>query len=295
MLNPDDAAIPERRFGVTPLDLRNAKLKTAMRGFDRDDVQELLRAVADDYESALRENERLRQELARMDGALNQHRELEGSLRNTLVSAQKVADDIRDTAAQDAARIVREAEAQAEAIVQQALARAGDLGQTLDTLLEQRRSAEAGVEATIAALSATLEQVRMPKPVAPAAPKADAVITPAHVEPAEPAAPAASAPEAAAPAPATAPVAAPVVAAPTVAPTEAPAEAAPAAAPKASASASTSIDPAEFLSLDMAAVPEFEVVLDGPHEATPFEKQISADLELVVGHRPRVAISAIAV
>lgn len=282
MLNPDDAAIPERRFGVTPLDLRNAKLKTAMRGFDRDDVQELLRAVADDYESALRENERLRQELARMDGALNQHRELEGSLRNTLVSAQKVADDIRDTAAQDAARIVREAEAQAEAIVQQALARAGDLGQTLDTLLEQRRAAEAGVEATIAALSATLEQVRMPKPVAPAAPKTEAVITPAHVEPAEPAAPAAAAP-------------APVAESPTVAPTDAPADAASAAAPKASASASTAIDPAEFLSLDMAAVPEFEVVLDGPHEATPFEKQISADLELVVGHRPRVAISAIAV
>jgi cell division initiation protein len=47
---------------VTPLDLRQQRFQTAMRGYDRGEVNAFLAEAAEDYENALRENERLRQE-----------------------------------------------------------------------------------------------------------------------------------------------------------------------------------------------------------------------------------------
>src|SRR6266850_7037643 len=116
-------AVPERHLKVTPLDLRQPRFKTAMRGFDKAEVSTLLEEIASDYESALRENDRLRQDLVRLEASLNQHRELEGSLKTTLMSAQKVADDMRQTANLESGRIVRDAESRAEILLQRAQAR----------------------------------------------------------------------------------------------------------------------------------------------------------------------------
>lgn len=118
MLKTDDTmtTTAARHLKVTPLDLRQTKFKTATRGFDRAEVAAFLLEVADDYENALRENDRLRQETARLEAALSQHRELESSLKTTLISAQKVSDDMRDTAGKEGARIVRDAESRAELI-----------------------------------------------------------------------------------------------------------------------------------------------------------------------------------
>lgn len=156
----DDKLQPERPMRVTPLDLRQSRFKTAMRGYDKTEVATLLEAVADDYEHALRENDRLRQELARLDAVLTQHRELEGSLKSTLISAQKVADDLRDTAQAEALRIVREAEGRAELMQQKAQARLEDVQREIDGLKMKRRETETGVEALISTLQNTLEFIR---------------------------------------------------------------------------------------------------------------------------------------
>ena len=156
----DEKLQPERSMKVTPLDLRQSRFKTAMRGYDKTEVTTLLEAVADDYENALRENDRLRQEMSRLEAVLSQHRELEGSLKSTLISAQKVADDLRETAHAEAARIVREAEGRAELMQQKAQARLEDIQREIDGLKMKRREAETGVEALIATLHNTLEFIR---------------------------------------------------------------------------------------------------------------------------------------
>src|SRR5437867_6674577 len=88
----------DRRMKVSPLDLRQQRFRSAFRGFDKVEVTSFLAAVADDYEQALRETDRLRQDLTRMEAVLNEHREAERNLRNTLMTAQKLADDIRKNA-----------------------------------------------------------------------------------------------------------------------------------------------------------------------------------------------------
>lgn len=156
----DDKMQPERPMKVTPLDLRQSRFKTAMRGYDKTEVTTLLEAVADDYENTLRENDRLRHEMARLEAVLSQHRELEGSLKSTLISAQKVADDLRETAQAEAARIVREAESRAEMQQQKAQARLEDVQREIDGLKMKRRETETGVEALISTLHNTLEFIR---------------------------------------------------------------------------------------------------------------------------------------
>src|SRR5947209_17543516 len=96
---PDNADRGERtRMNVSPLDLRQQRFRKAFRGFDRVEVTSFLSAVAEDYEQALRETDRLRPDLARMEAVPNEHREAARNLRNTLMTGQKPADDINPPA-----------------------------------------------------------------------------------------------------------------------------------------------------------------------------------------------------
>jgi cell division initiation protein len=147
-------------MNVTPLDLRQQKFKTSMRGYERGEVDALLAEVADDYEGALREADRLRQEVARLESALAEHRSEEKSLKNTLVSAQRIADSLRESAHQDAQRVVKEAENRAEVMVQKAQLRFEELQREIDGLKMRRRETETSVESIINALKNTLDFVR---------------------------------------------------------------------------------------------------------------------------------------
>lgn len=145
---------------VTPLDLRQQRFKTVMRGYDRAEVAAFLTAVAEDYEHALREADRLHQDLLRMEALLNEHREHERNLRNTLLTAQKLADEIREHAEQEGRRIVREAEGRSDLLLQKAQARLEDIQREIDGLKLKRRDAETALESTISALKNTLDFVR---------------------------------------------------------------------------------------------------------------------------------------
>ena len=152
--------LPERNLAVSPLDLRQAKFNTAMRGFDRTEVTAFLLEAADGYDQALRENERLRHDVMRLEASISQYRELEGSLKSTLMSAQKVADDMRENANQEAARILREAAGRADLMMQKAQARHEDVQREIDGLRMKRREAEANLESIIAALHNTIDFIR---------------------------------------------------------------------------------------------------------------------------------------
>src|SRR5262245_5856131 len=145
---------------VTPLDLRQTKFQTAMRGYDRGEVGAFLSEAADDYENALRENDRLRIELGRVEALLNDMRGQEKNLTNTLITAQKLADEIRENAHQEAGRILREAEGRADLLLQKCQVRVEDVQREIDSLRLKRREVETGLEGIIATLNNTLSYVR---------------------------------------------------------------------------------------------------------------------------------------
>ena len=155
-----DELLRGSRMNVSPLDLRQHRFGSAMRGFDKVEVTSFLMAVADDYEQALRETDQLRQDLIRMEALLNGHREHEKSLQATLVTAQKLADDIKASAEEEARRIIREAQGRSDLLLEKTQARLEDIQREIDGLKLKRREVETTVESTIQALRNTLEFVR---------------------------------------------------------------------------------------------------------------------------------------
>ncbi len=105
-------------MNVSPLDLRQQRFRSTFRGFDKIEVASFLAAVADDYEQALRETDRLRQDATRMEAAINEHRELEKNLKATLLTAQRLADDVRAQADREAKHIVHEAEGRSDLLLE---------------------------------------------------------------------------------------------------------------------------------------------------------------------------------
>jgi cell division initiation protein len=144
-------------MNVTPLDLRQQQFRSSMRGYDRDEVTAFLAEVAAEYEVALQEADKMRQEVARLEGLVSMHREHEDNLRNTLLTAQRLADEVKDAASQQAAGMIREAEGRADLILERAQARVDDVHREIDGLRMKRREVETSVESLIASLTNTLD------------------------------------------------------------------------------------------------------------------------------------------
>lgn len=147
-------------MNVSPLDLRQQRFRSALRGFDKVEVTSFLLAVAEDYEQALRETDRLRTDLVKMEAVLNEHREHERGLKAALMAAQKLADDITGRAEDEARRLVREAQERSDLLLEKTQARLEDIQREIDGLKLKRRDVETSLEATIQTLRNTLEYVR---------------------------------------------------------------------------------------------------------------------------------------
>jgi cell division initiation protein len=151
---------PERIMKIAPLDLRQQRFRTALRGFDRSEVMAFLNETAEDYEQALREIDYLRQDLNRMESLLSEHRDRETNLRNTLLTAQRLADEVKDQAHNEAKLIIREAEGRAGLILEKASARLDEIERDITELRLRRRGVEGSLEASIQALYHALEFIR---------------------------------------------------------------------------------------------------------------------------------------
>ena len=87
---------------LTPLDIHNKEFKRSFRGYNEDEIDDFLDQVVNDYEKLFRENDNLKEELARMKKDNAQYQKLENNLKETLLIAQKTANEVTDTAKQHA-------------------------------------------------------------------------------------------------------------------------------------------------------------------------------------------------
>lgn len=116
---------------ITPLDIQKKEFRKAMRGYREEEVDAFLDQVIQDYEALLRENQILKEKLVLADQGMARYREIEEVLKNTMILAQKSADELRnnaekesslrlDQARLEAEQITREAEQEATALIQEA-------------------------------------------------------------------------------------------------------------------------------------------------------------------------------
>lgn len=124
---------------ITPLDIQQQQFKGKMLGgLDPDDVDSFLQAVAGEMENLLRENTELKELVNRQSRELADHVQREKDLRETMLAAQRITDEMKGNAQKEAELIVSEAQLQARRLVDEAERKVAELQARTQELRRQR-------------------------------------------------------------------------------------------------------------------------------------------------------------
>lgn len=105
---------------ITPLDIQQKQFSTRFRGFDMEEVDSFLELIREEMEELLRENANLREEARRFEKQLKEYKNIETTLKDTLISTQQMVEEYRNTAKKEADLIAKEAELKAEEMLRDA-------------------------------------------------------------------------------------------------------------------------------------------------------------------------------
>lgn len=105
---------------ITPLDIQQKQFPVKFRGFDEEEVDSFLEIVREEMEDLLRDNASLREETKRFEKQIKEYKNIESTLRDTLISTQQMVDEYKNNAKKDADLIKKEAELKAEEILKEA-------------------------------------------------------------------------------------------------------------------------------------------------------------------------------
>ena len=109
-------------MSLAPVELPHVQLRRALYGYRASSVDRLLEEVKDSFEEVWSERAELRDKVEQLEADVERHREVETLLRETLVSAERSAQELKNQAERDAERIVKDAHTEARSITQEALA-----------------------------------------------------------------------------------------------------------------------------------------------------------------------------
>jgi cell division initiation protein len=121
---------------VTPRELRDIEIKEAFRGYNRDEVDELLERAAVSIERLADRVRQVTDRMAEAESGASRNREAEETLQRTLILAQRTADEAVNDATQRARKLLEDAESKARAMVTDAEATAHHIAETERQRLE---------------------------------------------------------------------------------------------------------------------------------------------------------------
>jgi cell division initiation protein len=125
---------------ITPLDVRKQEFRKAVRGLDADEVYAFLATVAEEYEVVLTDNKKLRDRVIELDEKISEYRNMEKTLRDTLLTAERVMTEARQNARKEADLILRDAQMKASQEIAGINGRVESLHQQLRELRGHRDS-----------------------------------------------------------------------------------------------------------------------------------------------------------
>ena len=99
---------------ITPVDIKNQSFGKSFRGYDQTEVDSFLEMVTSTLEDLTIENNQLKEKLKAVESTLEGYKDLEGNLREVLLTAQKSAEELRKNAEKEAQLIIREAKMKTE-------------------------------------------------------------------------------------------------------------------------------------------------------------------------------------
>ena len=124
---------------ITPNEILQKRFSQAFRGCKPDEVSDFLRLVAAEFEELLRQNMFLEDKVKQLNEAIEEYREMESTLKNTLISSQRVGQEIKEEAERKGNLLMRESELEAERVIQRSRQRKERLEEETFQMLNQHK------------------------------------------------------------------------------------------------------------------------------------------------------------
>jgi cell division initiation protein len=142
---------------ISPMDLQRQTFAQRLRGFDTAEVRTYLNIVAEEVAALQRERDGLEQEVQSLRALVDEHRQRETILKNTLLTAQRLSEEIKEAARKQSESVVKEAEIQADRLLELAQSRAQEVERGILDLRAHRSSLRTDVRALITRLTHILD------------------------------------------------------------------------------------------------------------------------------------------
>jgi cell division initiation protein len=142
---------------ISPMDIQRQTFGRRFRGFDPEEVRAYLNLVAEEVAALQGERDELDREVQTLRGLVEEHRQRETILKNTLLTAQRVSEEIRENARRQSDNIVKEAELQADRLLELAQARAHEVERGILELRAHRTALRTDIRAFINRLTQILD------------------------------------------------------------------------------------------------------------------------------------------
>jgi cell division initiation protein len=139
------------------MDIQRQTFGSRWRGFDQEEVRAYLNLVGEELATLQREHDRLEQEVSTLRMMVEEHRHREAILKNTLLTAQRVSEEIKENARKQSENVVREAELQADKLVELAQARAHEVERGILDLRAHRASIRTDIRSLLTRLTHILD------------------------------------------------------------------------------------------------------------------------------------------
>lgn len=124
-------------MSLTPLDIHNKEFKRGFRGYDEDEVNEFLDLIIKEFEILIREKKEIEEKMSQSSEKLNHFTSIEESLSKTIILAQETADEVKSNAKKEAQLILKEAEKNADRIINESLAKSRNVSIEVEELKKQ--------------------------------------------------------------------------------------------------------------------------------------------------------------
>lgn len=135
---------------ITPLDIQQQQFKGKMiGGLDPEDVDAFLQTVSTEMENLIRENNELREQQALQSREIAEMGEKEKALRETMLAAQRITEEMKANAQKEASLIISEAELKAERIVANSERSLGDIKAQIEDMRRQKIQFETSLKALL--------------------------------------------------------------------------------------------------------------------------------------------------
>ena len=146
---------------ITPLDIENKRFsKQMMNGYNVDEVDDFLDELTLEYGKLYKENAELKSQREELDDNVGKYKNIENTLQNTLIMAQKTADEITAVAKQQAEQIVKDAEYKAKTSVDELNMQAINKQKELDDLKKQFEVYKAKMESLLISQLELLKDIK---------------------------------------------------------------------------------------------------------------------------------------